>query len=636
MRPPRGRSRRDLLVEVDGIDADGHATARPVEWTGDGEAPVIVIDSSSGPAAAPGDRAVVSIRRQAGGRAHGRIRRILEPGPDLVTGVFRKGRGGGVIVDTRRSRVREYRAERPASAGLRDGDLVLAEPLRPSRFGPPRARVVRTFGSWSDPDAISLAAIVSYDVPTEFPAAVREEAERAAGVTDAAGRADLTGIPLVTIDDDDARDHDDAVFAETAGDGWHGVVAIADVAHYVRPGSALDREARRRGTSVYFPASVVPMLPGRLSGELCSLRPGAVRPCLAVHLWIDGDGVLRRWEFVRGIMRSAARLTYDEVEGHLRGAPSRRTRRLPRDLMDNLHGVFRALLGARRRRGALDIDRAEQKVTLRENGTVATVTLKPRLDSHRLIEEMMIAANVAAARELLGTSKPALFRVHDRPAPEKVGNLREYLGSLGLSLGGGPRPRPRDFARVLKEAAGADFADPVTETVLRCQSLAAYHPVNIGHFGLALESYCHFTSPIRRYADLAVHRILLGEAPPGRDELVRLADHLAVTERRAAGAERSAMDHYVVEWLAARRGAVMNGRITGLGRFGLFVRLEGTGADGLVPARTLRGGPFRFHEGRQELAGRGVRFHPGDRVAARLVEADTVAATLVLELVNDS
>ncbi len=632
---------RELLVEIGSLDEEGHPVARPMEWTGDGEAPVIVLDSSAGsrrgPAAGPGDRAVVRIRRHGDGRYHGRVRRIITPEARLIIGVYQKRDNDGIVVDTSRNRIREYRAADRSGLDVNHGDLVLAEPIDTRRFGPPRARIVRKFGRWSDADAISLSAIMSHDIPVEFPPAVLAEADAAGEPTDFGPREDLSAIPFVTIDDDDARDHDDAVFAEPGneyGATWHAVVAIADVAHFVRPGSSLDREAIKRGNSVYFPDRVVPMLPEQLSNGLCSLMPGEIRPCVAVHLRIAADGRLRHWRFVRGIMRSRARLTYDEVESHRNGHPSQSTRQLPRKLIGNLYGVYGALLAARRRRGALDIERSEQKVSLDGDGRVAGIGLRNRLDSHRLIEELMIAANVATARELARKGIPALFRIHDRPTLEKTKNLRAFLETLGLPLGEGSRPRSGDLARVLERVAGSDIMEPVQEIVLRCQALAEYNPVNIGHFGLALKAYCHFTSPIRRYADLMVHRAIIQESMPERTELSRIGDHLGAMERRATSAERSAMDHYVVAWMAEHLDVAMTGRITGLGRFGIFVRADETAADGLIPSRYLPGGPFRFREGRQELEGKGVRYRLGGRVSVRLVEANAIAATLIFNLVE--
>lgn len=631
----------ELLVVVDGLDDEGHPVARPLDWAGDGKAPVIVLDPSAGsrrgPAAAPGDRAVVRIHRHRDGRYHGRVRRIITPETRLITGVYQTRGNDGIVVDTSRSRVREYRAVDRSDLDMNHGDLVVAEPIDTRRFGPPHARIVRKFGHWSNADAISFSAIMAHDIPVEFPPAVLAEADAAGETTDFGAREDLSAIPFVTIDDDDARDHDDAVFAEPCnehGATWHAVVAIADVAHFVRPGSSLDQEALERGNSVYFPDRVVPMLPEQLSNGLCSLKPGEIRPCVAVHLRIAADGSLRHWQFVRGIMRSRARLTYDEVESHRSGHPSQPTRRLPRELIGNLYGVYDALVAARRRRGALDIERPEQKVSLDGDGRVVKIGLRNRLDSHRLIEELMIAANVAAARELASKGIPALFRIHDHPTLEKTKNLRAFLKTLGITLGEGSRPKSGDLAQVLERAAGSDIMEPVQEIVLRCQALAEYSPVNIGHFGLALKAYCHFTSPIRRYADLMVHRAIIQEATPERTDLSRIGDHLGAKERRATSAERSAMDHYVVAWLAEHLDVVMTGHITGLGRFGVFVRIDETAADGLVPSRYLPGGPFRFHEGRQELEGKGVRYRLGERVSVRLVEADAIAATLTLHLVE--
>ena len=627
--------RRDIVVEVIDLDEEGHPVARPVTWTGRGQPPLIVLDATGGrrsPAAGPGDIALVSVRhRTADGRRHGRIRRILPPTPARVAGIYQHIGRNRFIASTSR------RGDRACPVAACDvdvnhGDLVLAEPLDDGRPGPPRVRITRTFGSWRSPGAISLAAIAAHDIPLEFPDDVLVEAKAAAAANDGEGRSDLGAVPLVTIDDDDARDHDDAVFAEPDGDGWHVIVAIADVAHHVRPASALDREAFLRGNSVYFPDQVVPMLPEALSNDLCSLKPGVPRPCVAAQLWITGAGKLQHWRFERAVMRSRARLTYAEVEEHRNGRPSPATSRLPQRLIGDLYGAFQVLLDARRRRGAFEIERGERKVSFDSRGDIGDIVLRHRLDSHRLIEELMIAANVAAARELASRGKDCLFRVHDRPSDERLETLRTFLSMHGHGSLPARRPAPGDLARVLDRAAGTDERQTVEDIVLRCQALAAYSPRNIGHFGLALDQYCHFTSPIRRYADLLIHRALLGETVP--DDLDRTGRHLGAMERRAVSAERHAGDHYVARWLASRDHAVMKGSISGIGRFGIIVRAGPIGAEGLVPARSLPGGPFRYQESRQTLHGKTERYSLGQSVHVKLAECDTNNASLLYTLVH--
>ena len=430
--------------------------------------------------------------------------------------------------------------------------------LKPgSGFGDQEARVIERVGDSSNPRAFSLIAIHSYEIPTEFPVEAVALAEAAKPVT-LGTRDDLRMIPLVTIDGADARDFDDAVWAERdpeKEDGWHAIVAIADVAWYVRPNDALDREAEKRGNSVYFPDRVVPMLPEALSNELCSLKPGVDRACMAVHLWFDDNGHLHRHRFVRGLMRSAARLTYEEVQQaidaqHANMGPSDHTAPLLDPVLRPLYGAFAALDRGWRKRGALDLDLPERRIQLDESGKVVRIEPRARLDSHRLIEEFMVTANVAAAETLERLHKPGLYRVHDAPDPAKIAALGEFLAEIGIpgvKLAKGQVIRPRHFNEILRKIAGTPYAALVPQLVLRSQAQAIYSPTNIGHFGLALHHYAHFTSPIRRYADLVVHRALidalhLGEAGANVSEkdLFSVGEHVSMTERRAAAAERNA------------------------------------------------------------------------------------------------
>ena len=599
---PKGALPSEAAVEVVAIDDEGNAVARPVGW-------------------------------------QGRVRRLLPVAERQAVGVFRRTARGERIQPADRRQAHDWRVLLPQGLTAEDGDLVLVKPLSQRRFGPVPARVLRRLGHRSDPGAASLLAIAAYGIPTAFADAALAEARAAQPVAGARGREDLRSLPLVTIDDDDARDHDDAVFAE-AGDGaWHAVVAIADVAHYVHPGSALDRAARQRGNSVYFPDRVVAMLPECLSNDLCSLLAGRERPCIAVHLWIGGDGTLIRWRFARALMRSAARLSYDDVQAHRDGTPGEATARLPAGLIGALYGAYEALRQARERRGALDIERPERRVTLQDGGGVE-VTARKRHASHRLIEELMIAANVAAARTLEAKRMPVMYRLHDRPSPEKADELRGFLESLGLSLRRSPGLRPGDFAQVLKRARASEHRHAIHEAVLRSQAQAEYGPERIGHFGLALAAYSHFTSPIRRYADLVVHRSLIAALGLGDDgpapgaDLEELGAHLTATERRAARAERETVDRYLARCMADRIGAVMAGRVCGLGRFGLIVRLDGLEAEGLLPARRLPGGPFCFDERRRSLRGRGIVWRLGDAVTIAIAEANPVSGAVIFELAS--
>ncbi len=574
------------------------------------------------------------------------------PASPPIVGVYYRSREGGKVVLADRRNRNEYRVAEGDTGGAEDDELVRAEQLSPGRLGFPRARIVERLGRSSDPGAVSLLAIASYEIPTEFPIAAIAEAE-AVPAASSAGRSDLRDLALVTIDGADARDFDDAVWAEPDPDpenlgGWHIIVAIADVAWYVRPGTTLDREARRRGNSVYFPDRVVPMLPEGLSNDLCSLKPGVDRACLAAHLWVDGAGRKRRHRFERGLMRSAARLTYEETQAAQEGegAPT-----VARERLTALYGAFAALEKARAARGALELDIAEHRVVLDEGRPVAIIPIA-RLDSHRLIEEFMVAANVAAAEELEARRQPCIYRVHDAPDPDKVEELGALLDTIdvpGLGFPKGQAPKPALFNRVLNRAAATPAAALVNELVLRCQAQAVYSANNIGHFGLALRRYVHFTSPIRRYADLTVHRGLIaglnaaervsGARPSDadREEFAAIADHLSATERRAVAAERGALERYRAIILARSIGSIFTGRISGVAEFGLFVTSTENGANGLVPISTLPGDYYESDKTAHRLIGRrsGRIFRVGDEVSVRLVEADAVGGRLAFRIEED-
>jgi ribonuclease R len=511
----------------------------------------------------------------------------------------------------------------------------------------PQARVVETLGNPQDQRKISLIAVHSHGIPDEFPPAVMAEAEMLRGATPA-GRTDLRGLPLLTIDPADARDHDDAVHAAPDADpankgGWVIHVAIADVAHYVHPGSRLDREARSRGNSVYFPDRVVPMLPERISNDLCSLREGEERPCLAVRLVVDRHGTKKSHTLLRGIMRSAAKLAYEEAQAAIDGKPSAKCKPLLEPALRPLWGAYAALAAARDRREPLDLDLPERKVLLNKEGRVERVVVPQRLTAHRLIEECMIQANVAVAEILEARRAPVVYRVHDTPSREKIVALREFLDSLDLKLPSAGSLRAGDFNKLLHRAKSLPVADLVNEVVLRSQSQAVYAADNIGHFGLHLGRYAHFTSPIRRYADLVVHRSLIRALELGAGgltdaeaaELKDIAQEISDAERRAMSAERETIDRLIAGYLAERVGAEFGARISGTTRVGLFVRLDDTGADGFVPAATLND-YYRHDETAHALVGdrTGGVYRLGDTVRVRLVEAVPSAGALRFEMLS--
>ena len=645
-----GRLPEVTIVEVTGTDEDGEVLARPLAWSGEGRPPRIYLapDRRGTPALGPGDRALARLRAIGPGQYEGRTIRRISEAPDKVLGVFMLAPDGGRIRPTDRRLKAEYAVSHGDQGNAKEGELVLAEPLPGHQLGLRQARILERIGPLGDPRSISLIAIFSRGIPVDFSGNALAQAATAKAVGPD-GRADLRAIPLVTVDGEDARDYDDAVWAEPDPDpanagGWHLLVAIADVAHYVRPGDPLDRAAAERGNSAYFPDRVVPMLPEALSNGWCSLKPGEERGCLAAHIWIDHAGHKLRHRFERGLMRSAARLTYTQVQAAQDGHQHSLAGPLA-PVITPLYGAFRALLMARLARGALDLDLPERQVLLGEHGRIDRIIPRPRLDSHRLVEEFMIAANVCAAETLEEKRIPCMYRVHEEPAREKVEALREFLASLGYRLAKGQVLRPRHFSEILDKAAGTPHAQLVSEVVLRSQAQAVYSPDNLGHFGLALRRYAHFTSPIRRYADLLVHRALIsalglgtGGLPVGAEAtLASIGEHISMTERRADAAERDAEDRFIAAYLASRVGASFSGRISGVTRFGLFVTLDETGADGLVPISTLPSDYYVHEEARHRLVGRdsGRGYVLGEAVEVRLAEADMVTGGLIFGLLED-
>jgi ribonuclease R len=636
----RGNSLPEIaMVLITGTDPDGDAIARPVQWDDDGPPPLVLMspEPAGRSALTPGQRVLARLVPAGPGRFEGRTIKRLPGAPARLLGVFRRGRGESRITPTDRRSKAEWIVPAGQEAEAQTGEIVLAEPIPHHRLGLKPARVIERLGRMGDVRSISLISIATHDIPHVFPDAALAEAADAGSPTHH-GREDLRDTPLVTIDGEDARDFDDAVFAEPAADGFRLIVAIADVAHYVRPGTALDAIALDRGNSVYFPDRVVPMLPEALSNDWCSLRPGRDRACLFVELHIDHNGRKRKHRFGRGLMRSAARLTYEQVqEARDRG----QTLALP---LPALYGAFAALLAARQARGTLDLDLPERRVLLDDAGQVRAVLPRARLDSHRLIEEYMIAANVAAAEELERRHAACMYRIHAPPTAEKLEDLRLFLKGLNISLPPGDQVHPRDLDRLLQRFANTPEAPLLNEVVLRSQSAAAYSPDNIGHFGLALPRYAHFTSPIRRYADLLVHRALIGALRLGdgalpADQAARfetIAEHITAAERRAQAAEREANDRYLAAFLAGQVGSVFSGRVSGVTRFGLFVTLSENGASGIVPRSALPDDLWRHDDRTQTLTGRrtGLVFRLAQEVEVKLAEANPVTGGLVFQLMQ--
>ncbi len=653
---PRGRAARRggggplpsvTVVEVTGTDADGELLARPLSWDSEAEPPTIYMAPERGGRSAlgPGDRVLARLTPGAEGTYDGRTIRRIPSRPAQVLGIYGTAGGQGRLRPIDRRARHEYVVSSRDTKGAAPGELVRADVLPGRRLGLPQAAVAERLGSAEGPRSLSVIAIHDHGLPTKFTEAALDQAA-AAGPAPAKGREDLRPLPLVTIDGADARDFDDAVWAEPDGDGanpggWHLIVAIADVAWYVRPGDPLDACAYERGNSAYFPDRVVPMLPEALSNGWCSLKPDQERPCLAAHLWIDAHGALKRHRFARAVMRSAARLTYEQAQAARDGTPDDTTAPLMDSVIGPLFGAYGALAHARQNRGVLELELPERRVVLDPDGDVARIEVRQRFDSHRLIEEFMITANVAAAETLERLHQPCMYRVHDEPARDKLDDLRRFLGTLGLRLAKGQVLQARHFNQILAKAAETPHARLVNEVVLRSQAQAEYTPDNIGHFGLALRRYCHFTSPIRRYADLLVHRALIRGLGLGDGGLVsdggdfeQAGDHISATERRAAAAERDAVDRFAAAYLADKVGARFTGRVTGVTRFGLFVTLDENGGDGLVPVSTLPADYYVHDEARHALVGRRTRrtWRLGQTVTVRLVEAKPVTGGLILNV----
>ena len=652
-----------VMADITSRDSDGELIAVPAEWdeVESGEPPKIRIHvprrPQPGTAAGVGDRALLRVekleeRDREGTVYRGRVIKVIDHARTRVLGIFRAlaGGGGRLIPVDKKQAGRELNIAKADSHGAEDGDLVSVDLVRSRGYGLASGKVKERLGSLASEKAVSLIAIHAHEIPQAFSTAALREAEEARPAS-LKGREDWRDVPLVTIDPPDAKDHDDAVHAEPDPDpnnkgGYIVNVAIADVAFYVRPGSALDRDALIRGNSVYFPDRVVPMLPERISNDLCSLVPGEPRGALAVRMVIGNDGRKRSHSFHRILMRSAAKLNYAQTQAAIDGRPDDTAGPLLDPILKPLYDAYAVVKRARDERAPLDLDIPERKILLKADGAVDRVIVPERLDAHKLIEEFMILANVAAAEMLEKKSLPLIYRVHDEPTLEKVHNLREFLKTLDLPFAPSGALRPSLFNYVLAQVRGHEAESLVNEVVLRSQAQAEYSAENYGHFGLNLRRYAHFTSPIRRYADLIVHRALirglgLGEGALPETEtvesLTEIAAQISVTERRAMKAERETADRLIAHFLADRIGATFQGRISGVTRAGLFVKLADTGADGLIPIRTLGTEYFNYDETRHALVGSrsGAMHRLGDVVDVRLVEAAPVAGALRFELLSE-
>jgi ribonuclease R len=664
-----------VVLDIVTRDRDGGLLAKPAEWPPRGsqnideDAPIVSIrrelgsgnGAKSSKVAGVGDRILARISREnsdMGKRYSARVIKILDSQPETVLGIFRawqdgSNTGGGWIEPIER-RSREMDVEPANSGDAEFGDLVEIQLLKSSKTGRQRVRIVNVLGSVNSEKAVSMIAIHANDIPYIFPDEVIEEANSAGPATmnsQGAKREDWRHLPLITIDPFDAKDHDDAIYA-IADDapnnegGYRVTVAIADVSSYVHPNSALDREALKRGNSVYFPDRVVPMLPERISNELCSLKEKVDRPALAVEMVFSSKGKKLSHNFHRIMMRSHAKLSYQQAQAAIDGEKtSARAEQVLEDILKPLWAAYHCLLIEQKNRAPLALDLPERKIILKEDGTVDRVDVPPRLDAHRLVEEFMILANVAAAETLERKKQALIFRIHDAPSLSKLESLREFLKTAGLSLVKGGSLRPFHFNEILSKVEGKDTQQLINQVVLRSQSQAEYNPQNIGHFGLNLGRYAHFTSPIRRYADLIVHRALIGCLGLGkggitRDEEERLdviASSISDTERRAMKAERDTKDRLIAAHMSEQINATFAGRINGVTRSGLFVTLDETGADGFIPLSKLGNEYFIHDEAAHAVIGErsGLAFQMGDQVEVKLVEAAPMAGSLLFEMISE-
>jgi ribonuclease R len=615
------------------VDHDGDSVfAVPDNWQADSPVPRLrVIERGKRSALGVGDRILARTEERGGGHVAHPMKKLAATSETLL-GVVRREESGQFWLKPVDKRERRDTAISDLN-GAQDGDLVLAEKSgRPPRI---MARVVQILGDPFAPRAFSLIAIHKHGIPDVFNAETIAEAHKVAK-TPLGHREDLRHLPIVAIDPADARDHDDAVWASPndAG-GFDAIVAIADVSFYVRSGSELDREARKRGNSVYFPDRVVPMLPEELSADVCSLKQGQDRAALACHLVIDAQGKVTSWRFTRAVICVAANIAYEDAQESIDAGTAP-------DHLAQLWAAWALLAKARDNREPLDLDLPERRVQLDAQGRITSIAVRERLDAHRLIEDFMIAANVAAAKGLEVKKSPVMYRVHEVPSREKLVALRDYLATFGVKFALGQVVTPATFNRLLTLVKDAEHRTQVMEQVLRTQTQAYYAPTNAGHFGLALGSYAHFTSPIRRYADLLVHRGLvrafgLGDGGLTDEEAARLdiiGDVVSKAERRAMEAERETIDRYVAAHLSTKVGEILETRITGIASFGFFATVDGIGGDGLVPISTLGNDYFRFDEVTKSIEGdtTGTRYTIGQILPLRLAEANPISGSLRFEL----
>ena len=588
---------------------------------------------------------VIGVDRR--GRLEGAIVEVLERANNKVVGRLFIEHGVAFVV-AENKRINQDILITPESLdGAKEGQVVVAEIVeQPSKHAEPIGRVVEVLGNYADPGMEIEIALRKHDLPHEWPRAAEEQAKKLAKAVapkDLKGRKDLRALPFVTIDGETAKDFDDAVYCEPAGGKTKGYklwVAIADVSHYVRPGDALDDEGYNRGNSVYFPRRVIPMLPEELSNELCSLKPDIDRLVMVCEMEISGGGVVRHYEFYPGVIHSHARLTYTRVAAVIEGRePEPPVGEALVPAIENLYAVFKALFGARQKRGAIDFDSVETQMIFDDQGKIERIVRVQRNEAHRVIEECMLAANVCASGFLEKNDQPALYRIHEGPTAEKLEALRAMLKDFGLALGGGDEPQAKDYAELLARIKDKPYAGLLQTVMLRSLSQAVYSPENVGHFGLAYEAYAHFTSPIRRYPDLVVHRAIKGVLTGKRyaaGDLEAIGQHCSETERRADDATRDVEAWLKSYYMQDHVNEEFDGTVSGVTNFGLFVTLDDLYVDGLVHISDLGQDYFQYDQQRHLLRGErsGARYQLGGRVRVKVVRVNLEQAKIDFVLVE--
>ncbi|NNE57294.1 MAG: ribonuclease R [Hellea sp.] len=646
-----------MVLRISEIDTHGDMVGSPENWRGEGDPPRMIVregpasKKAKGHASAQlgiGSRALCKIKPTDQGYVAQVMKKLGRGGMKHLGILYQDGRGWSIKPVDKKARNEFRPINVPEGAEI---DSLVEFRTSNSKRGnsyEKRAEITRIIGPANDPKAASLISLKQHGIPVGFDDEVIAEARALKLRKLDKYREDLRKLPLITIDPVDAKDFDDAVFARPDDDpknkgGWIVWVAIADVAAFVQPGSALDVAAREKGNSVYLPDRVEPMLPMELSADLCSLRPNEDRACMAVKMRFRGDGSKVDHEFTRGIMRSHARLTYAQAQEGFDGKPGEVAETVI-DTLRDIYAAYKALLKARNQRAPLAIELPERRVHVNKKGEVTKITIKERFDAHKLVEEFMVQANVAAAEALADKGVTTIVRVHEPPNHEKIQGLSDFLPAVGLKWSMGERVSTQRFNHLLKKATEEDLAETVGMAVLRTQSQAYYGPEPKGHFGLSLSHYAHFTSPIRRYADLVVHRALIRAFNLGHDgtteeehsRLKETSEHISNTERRAMAAERDANDRYVAAYLEGRVGAEFPARITGVAKAGLFVTLDETGADGFIPARTIGDDFYMFDEKKKALvnSNNGDIFRFGRKVTVKLVEATPITGGLIFEILT--